>query len=151
MPWNPIAESDVLNEFSPLEQATLAGLKAVDSLPGILVNVLNAARGNISAGGNQLGPAGTIPDQLRSEVVAIARWKWVNSFPQIKSIQTAARKDAAKEAQDLLNLVASSKPDRPRVEVPETGTAIIAPAPLGGVQLAKRGKRKYTSRSMEGL
>lgn len=144
MAWNPIAEADVLNEFTPVEQATLAGLQATDSLPGILTNVVNAVRGNIVAGGNQLGPVGTIPDQLRSEVIAIARWKWLNSFPTLKSMQTATRKDAAKESQDLLNLIASNKADRPRVEIPDTGTAIVTKAPVGGVGVARPGRRLDT-------
>jgi hypothetical protein len=106
--------------------------------------VVNAARGNIVAGGNQLGPAGTIPDQLRSEVIAIARWKWLNSFPQIKSMQTAARKDAAKEAQDLLNLVASNKADRPRVEIPDGSTAIPTKSPVGAVGIVRPGQKLDT-------
>ena len=144
MSWNTIAEADVLNEFTPVEQVTLAGLQASDSLPGILTNVVNAARGNIVAGGNQLGPAGTIPDQLRSEVIAIARWKWLMAFPQIKSMQTEGRKNAAKEAQDLLNLVASNKADRPRVEIPDTGTAIATKSPVGAVGLVRPGQKLDT-------
>lgn len=140
MAWNLIAEADVLNEFTPIEQATLQGIQASDSLTGILSNVVNAARGNIVAGGNQLGPDGTVPDQLRSEIIAIARWKWLISFPVLKSMQTSVRKDAAKDAQDLLNLVASQSPSRPRVELPDAGTAVATVAPVGGVSVVRHGK-----------
>jgi len=146
MSWNTIATAEVLNEFTQAEQATLANIQGGgSSLAGILTNVVNAARGSIVAGGNQLGPDHTIPDQLRSEVIALARWKWLNSFPQMKNLQTPARKDAATEAQDLLNLVASNKADRPRVELPAGGTAIATAAPVGAVGIVRPGRWVNTS------
>lgn len=144
MSWNPLASSDVLNEFTPVEQATLNGLQgAAGNLDAIVANVINAVRGSIVAGGNQLGPVATVPDQLRSEVIAIARWKWLASFPQLKSLQTDARRIAAQDAQALVNLVSSEKADRPRIEIPAAGTAVATQAPVGAVASARPGLRVH--------
>lgn len=131
MAWSTIAADEVLQEFTPQEKAALETIQGASTqLAAILARVVNSARGNILAGGNVLdATASTIPDQLRTEIIALARWKWLTSFPQLKSLQTDARKQAADDAQALLQLIASRKPERPRVEQPD-GTS-----PVGGVTL----------------
>ena len=140
MSWQTIGTADVLNEFTAQEAATLNNIQGTtEALAGIIANVVRAIRGSVVAGGNQLGPINTVPDQLRSEVIAIARWEWLTSFPALKAMQTAARKDAATEAKDLLNLIASNQADRPRVEIPDAGTAASTVAPTGAVAVARPG------------
>ena len=66
MSWNAVSANDVLFEMTPVEQATLNGIQgSTANLTAIIDNVVNAARGQISGGGNLLGPAGTIPDQVQ--------------------------------------------------------------------------------------
>jgi hypothetical protein len=133
MAWSIIAADEVLQEFTPAERAALKNIQAdfTDvNLPAILARTVNAARGSIQAGGNTLGDANTIPDQLRGEIIAIARWKLLTAFPQMKALQTAERSRAARDATDLLQLIASQKPDRPRVEVPDGTSPITSPAIL---------------------
>jgi hypothetical protein len=97
--WNAIAEAEVLQEFIPAEQAGIkAAAGAVDQLPSILTRTVNQARGLIEAAGAALGGAGTIPDSLRPDVIAIARWRWLISISQFKSMQTAERKALYDEA-----------------------------------------------------
>jgi len=134
MPWNAITEADVIGEFTPVEQAVLKQISGSTSVANILNGVLNAARGAIVAGGNQLGPVGTIADQVREDVIAIARWKYLTSFPALKSLQTSERKAAADEAQKRLDNVSTGKP---KIEIP--ANPIGTTAPVGAVQVARPG------------
>jgi len=110
MSWNTIQADDVLAEFTPVEAATLQSIQgASDRLAGVLLNSVNQTRGSIAAGGYGLDAAGTVPDQLRSDVIAIARWRWLISFPQMKSMQTDARKAAFEDAIKRLDLVGNQK------------------------------------------
>ena len=110
MSWNTIAASDVLTEFTPQEQASLNAIQGSSgNLGSILTNVIALARGNIRAGGYTLAPGSTIPDQLRLDVIAIARWRWLASLPALKSIQTDYRKEQYTEAMKRLDMVANQK------------------------------------------
>ena len=121
MPWNNLTTAEVLEEFTPSEQATLQGIQgATGNLANILLRAIQSARGAISAGGYELGEGTTIPDQLRGEVIAIARWRWLISFPQLKSMQTAERKAANDEAVKKLDAAANQEFN---VESPSTTTA----------------------------
>jgi hypothetical protein len=127
--WRSISTNEVLAEFTPQETASLDRIQGVaTSLAGILDRAVNSAWDSIRAGGNTAGPAGTIPDQLRSQVITIARWKWLVSFPQLKMLQTDARKQAAKDAEDLLQLISSQNPDRPRVVGPDSASPLQSPS-----------------------
>ena len=136
----------MLNEFTPVEQQTLAGLQAADGLPAILATVVLAVRGSIIAGGNALDTTSpvSIPDQVRSHVIALVRWKWLISFPKLKSMQTDERKAAAKDAEDLFQLIASQNPNRPRIESPTGASPLTAPA-------IKPARRFFKRHDQEGL
>ena len=107
MSWKTITAEDVLGEFTPQEQAALQGIQgANEPLPGLLARVINAARGAIRAGGYALGDEGTVPDQLESDVVAIARWRWLIAFSQLQRFQTPERRAAHDLGQARLDAVA---------------------------------------------
>lgn len=130
MPWNTIATKDVLTEFTPAEQAVLNGIQGgTQNLAAVLAKVINKVRGQIRAGGNQVDMTSmvTVPDQLMEEVIAIARWKWLNSFPALKSFKTDDRKQAAADAEMRLKDISSQKPDRERTEFPATTDATPVP------------------------
>lgn len=128
MPWNPLTSDDVLEEFTPQEQAMLKNIQGVDTdtLTGIVQRVLQAMRGSILAGGGRLDVDGTIPDQLRGEAIDIIRWRFLISFPTLKSFQTEARKKAHDEAKDTLKEIAASKM---KVEAPATVTPQVTLSP----------------------
>lgn len=133
MPWSTIAESDVLDEFSSQEQAALTAARAgTDKLPAILTRVVNSARGSILSGGSDLDAAGTIPDQIRTEVIDIARWRLLISYPALKNLQTKERKDAHDEAKKVLKEISrrtsEQKVERPATPAPTTGSVVTAPA-----------------------
>lgn len=123
MSWAILTTDDVLGEFTPQETATLKNIQgAVERLPGILANTIAVARGSIRAGGYSLGTEGTVPDQLRLDIIAIARWRWLAAFPQMKALQTDARKAAHDDAQANLKDVSNQKLN---VEAPDADTTNV--------------------------
>jgi len=86
--WSSIASAEVLAQFTPAERAVLNNIQAINptattTMDGILASAVATARGCIAAGGNPLDLAGTIPDQIRQDVISIARWRWLTSFPHL--------------------------------------------------------------------
>ena len=119
MGWKTITAEDVLSEFTPQEQAVLAGLQgANEALPGIVGRVINAVRGAIRAGGYALGEDGAIPDQFESDVISMARWRWLVAFPQLQRLQTPERQAAHDQSVARLDTVARQ---RVSVEPPAPG------------------------------
>lgn len=108
MPWSTVTESEVLQELSPSENTALENVHiSGGTLAGILSRAINAARGAVLSGGGTLGAAGTVPDSLKSDVIAIARWRFLTSISQLKALQTEERKDLYRDAEEKLKLVAS--------------------------------------------
>lgn len=129
--WNQITDDDVLIEFTPAEKAMLNNIQGgAGNLPKILSKVIGKVRGSIKAGGNQLDMTSdaTIPDQLSDETIAIARWRWLSSFPALKSLKTDERKKANDDAMALLERISSQAADRPRVELPPQPDTTDAPS-----------------------
>ena len=109
MPWNTLAASDVTVEISPDEVTalnTIEGSNAV--LAAILVTVLAGLQAQILVGGNQIGPAGTIPDQIRGEAIAIARWRWFCSLPKT-DLQSESRKAQYYSAMERMSTIMQGK------------------------------------------
>jgi hypothetical protein len=151
MAWKEIKTQDVLNEFTPAEQAVLENIQGnAGNLAAILTKVIGKVRGSIKAGGNQLDftTDQTIPDQLADETIAIARWRWLSSFPALKALKTEERKKANDDALALLERISSQATDRPRVELPAVTDA--TPAPIIGTSVEKP-CRQMTRRDQEGL
>ena len=152
MAWNNITAADVTDDLTPTELAVLNNIAgATDGVALALQKVVAKVRGQIKAGGNQVDQTSpnSIPDQLAEEVIAITRMKWLNSFPGLKTMKTPERVQAAKDAEALLKEISSNKPDRQRVELPVI--VDTSAAPVGGVQVASRSRRRYTGRSLEGI
>jgi len=149
--WNTIATSDVLNEFTPAEQAALQGIQgATTELAAVLGRVVAKMRSQIKAGGNQLDMTGpTIPDGLQEEAVAIARWRWLNSFPAMTALKTKERKDAYEQASAMMKEISSNEPNRPRTELP--AIADTTTAPVDGIQVASKQRRQADARKLRGL
>ena len=131
MPWSTISDAEVLNQFTAAEQAQLNNNQGTGgNLAAILAQVVNAARGAILAGGNQLDAAGSIPDQVRPDVIAIARWNWLKSFPQLKAMQTDNRRKAAESAQERLAAITTGQPkiEAPVSPIATTGSLVTMPS-----------------------
>ncbi len=106
MAWNVLTSQDVLDEMSPGEVATIKAIQeAADLLPRFVQRAVNECRGAIAAGSYPLGPDATVPDGLHSDVIAIARWRWLISLPQLSKMQTKEREQAFKDAQAKLKQI----------------------------------------------
>lgn len=82
MPWNTLATADIEAEILPDEVTalqTIAGSSTI--LATILTTVLAELQAQILVGGNQIGAAGTIPDQIRGDAIAIAAGVGSLHFP----------------------------------------------------------------------
>jgi hypothetical protein len=137
MSWQSITAADVLTEWNTKEPALVKNQQAAtDNLPAILTRIVNACRGAVRAGGGQIGPDGTIPDQLREEVITIARWRLLLSLPEVNdSMLGKARKDDYTAAQQTLRDVAEGKL---KIEVPDT--ALPTPGPGNAVSIPRPGR-----------
>ena len=150
MSWSAITADEILEQLTPVETATLNNIQsATDQLDKILGRTVRAARGSIAAGGNPLGSDGTIPDQVRNDVIALARWTWLCSFPALKSMQTDGRKAAATDAQARLDAIANGKT---KVELPSSGDVSTVPTQRAkfGTRGVDQPARKFNDTTQDG-
>ena len=137
--WRPIANADVLEEFTPIEQQVLNNIQGgTNNLAKIISDVVGEAYGAIIAGGNQVDAGGAnVPDQLRQGIIAACVWNWVKSIGQAKTMQTDARRQAAKDAQARLDQVSVGKI---KIEIP-ANPSTTARAPVGAATTVRPGIR----------
>lgn len=110
MSWTTVTADHVMEEFTPAERSALTRIQdATDNLSAILTRVVSMARGNIAAGRNTLGDAGTVPPQLTLDIIAIARWRWLTAIPQARAMQTEERKQAYTDAMRRLDEIAKGE------------------------------------------
>src|SRR6185369_15121124 len=109
MAWVVLSADEVLEELSPAEVTTLKGIQgATDMVPALVTRAIAECRGAIAAGNYPVDSiAGTIPDGLKSDVIALARWRWLIAFPQLKALQTSERKDAYNDARKKLEAISN--------------------------------------------
>jgi hypothetical protein len=140
MSWSTLTVAQVLAEggFSAPEKTALdaqAGASA-GTLADTLTNVIQTVRGVVTATGATAGAAGTVPDSLRMDIVALVRWRWLIAFPSLRALQTEERKQAAERAEERLDEVAAG--DR-AVEAADPATqSTVAGCAGGQVRLPMR-------------
>ena len=105
MSWRTLSTDEVVEEFNDRELQSLNAIKGREALGGILERVVARVRGAVYAGGTRLGEAGTIPDALASDAVAIARWRFLISVARNEGLQTKERKEAHDAAEERLRRV----------------------------------------------
>jgi hypothetical protein len=148
MPWNNITTDDLMSQFNAQERSVLANLQGgADSLAPILANTVLKVRGACVAGGSQVGPNGTVPDQLKIETIGLTLWFWLNSFVKIPALQTDGRKRNYTDAQAALAQVSRGEI---KIEIPLNGTALSNPAPVNAAATVRRGRRVH-ERDYDGL
>lgn len=139
MPWNTLATIDVTAEILPDEVTLLNTIQGASTiLAAILANVVAEVQASILTGGNQIGPAGTVPDQIREDSIALARWRWFTSLP-MTDLQSDARRQQYREAQARLQGIREGKE---KVEIPEAAQNVTGPS--FRAQLIRRGHRVET-------
>jgi hypothetical protein len=151
MPWNTIAITDVTDELSPQELAAFNTLQNQSTTQNnILARVVNEVRGSIRAGGNEMDAEGTIPDQLRNDVIDICLWRFIKKFPALKALASDARRDAYAAAKQKLTDL-SRKDSQYRIELPNAATAESTPAPVNASAQISGVRRQLTRKETKGL
>ena len=113
MAWITLTETHLGERLAAAELAALqtAAVGAYgNTVPDVLDSVVAEVRGRVAANGrNQLGAAGTIPEELKAAALAIARWRILSRLPGVKSLQDEARRSEYADALSLLAAVADGK------------------------------------------
>jgi predicted NBD/HSP70 family sugar kinase len=137
MSWTAITSAEVLQEWNTKEPLAIkAQQAAADNLPAILARVVNKVRDSVLAGGGRVDQAGTIPDQLREEVIAIARWNLLLSLPEVSEpLLGKARRSAYDDAMKRIDLVSKGEI---KIAVPANPLSVSAPGHAVSVPRAGR-------------
>lgn len=150
MAWVEITEADVRAKLSDAEiaryrqQTTAAG--RVDTLPALIAEVVNEARGYVGASGRYvLGQGTTIPSKLVGACVAIIRYRFLNAMPG----QTVSedRKTEYEDAKELLSSsVATGKfgLEEPMVATSEGPVSALGPS-------MRSRSREFTRTNQDGV
>ena len=108
--WITLQPDDLASRLAAAEYAALqtAAVGAYgNTIPNVLNDVIAEVRGRVAAcKSNQLGPEGTIPEELKATALAIARWRCLSRLPGMKSMQDEARRVEYSDALALLADVA---------------------------------------------
>lgn len=110
MAWITLSESDLGERLAAAEltalQSAATGTHG-NTVPDVMTSVVAEVRGRVAANKqNLLGAAGTIPEELRSAALAIARWRALSRLPGVRSLQDDARRQEYTDALALLAAVA---------------------------------------------
>lgn len=113
MSWITITEADLGERLAAAEltalQTAATGTHG-NTVPDMLASVIAEVRGRVAANkANRLGASGTIPEELRSAALAIARWRALNRLPGVKMLQDDARRLEYTDAVAMLASVADGK------------------------------------------
>ena len=113
MAWITLTEANLGERLAGAELAALqtaATGSAGNTVPHVLESVVAEVRGRVAAySRNKLGPAGTIPEELKASALAITRWRILSRLPGMKSLQDEARRAEYADALSLLSAVADGK------------------------------------------
>jgi hypothetical protein len=123
--WNPLAPTDITAEILPDEVTLLNTIQGSSSiLSAILSTVTAEIQAGILVGGNQIGQPGTVPDQIRSDAIALARWKWFCSLPKT-DLQSDFRRAQYDEAVKRMEKIRAGKE---KVEFPAQPQSVTGPS-----------------------
>jgi hypothetical protein len=98
--------------------------RSTSTLAGILANVIAEVQASILVGGNQIGQSGTVPDQIREDVIALVRWKWFASLPKT-DLQSDLRRQQYDEAVKRLGNIRNGSE---KVEIPTDPQNVSGPS-----------------------
>jgi hypothetical protein len=139
MAWNTLTTADITAEILPDEVNalnTVQGSAAI--LTALLSTVTAEVQAQILVGGNQIGPAGTVPDQIRSDAIALVRWKWFCSLPKT-DLQSDFRQAQYEEA---IKRMKEIREGREKVEIPAQTQGVSGPS--FRMEAVRRGHRLGT-------
>lgn len=117
MSWLAISPDDVVSRLTETERlqcdtADVSGTTLTLRLPTIITYTTQYIRGKIAVFPNtrgNMGPAGTIPDELYLSALNIIRWELLNAMPNIGRLEDDPRKGDYEQA--LKDIEAAGKGD----------------------------------------
>jgi phage gp36-like protein len=111
MPWIALTEAHLLEALTSLELSSLRTVQLAegqaDPLPDVLARATSEVQGYVGVR-YQVGQAGTVPDQLLSSAIAIARWRLIGRLPA-RQLATDSRRKDYEDAMEQLRDVAAGK------------------------------------------
>lgn len=111
MPWITLTEAHLLEALTATELSSLRTLQLAagqtDPLPDVLARATAEVQGYVGTR-YPVGQAGTVPDQLLSSAIAIARWRLIGRLPA-KILATENRRKEYEDAIAQLRDVAAGK------------------------------------------
>ena len=107
--WRAVAVADVKLRFQPFELATWQAIETANAegsnpdqnIQAQLTAAVQAFVGAMAAADYPVNQDGTVPDQLRQDILSYAAWQWVLSFPgqrATEEFKTDPRKRAYDDA-----------------------------------------------------
>jgi hypothetical protein len=137
-------------EWSALSRAALqAGQDGETMASDVITTQVNRIRGRVAARPeNQLGAAGTIPDELHSAFLALWVYEFITRLPGMKSLLDDRRVDAQKSAESELRDVSNGKI---RIVPPITAAAPAEQAAVATISVVKSTTRRATRANTSGL
>jgi hypothetical protein len=125
MSWNTLATTDITAEILPDEVTMLNTIQGGSSILATILSTVTAEiLAGILVGGNQIGQAGTVPDQIRSDAIALVRWKWFCSLPKT-DLQSDFRRAQYDEAVKRMEKI---RQGREKVEIPASPQNVTGPS-----------------------
>jgi len=104
MAWRPLTTADY--KFAPAELAALNAVAGASTgLTASIGVVVREWVGAMAAAGNEVNTDGTVPDQLRRHIIALAVWNWLRDFPKFSFAKTPERQKAAEEADRIYETI----------------------------------------------
>lgn len=102
MSWRQLTAANIQGRMTASEQSLLkAAAGGALKLNERLQDAVQQFIGAMSAAGYPVLKDGSVPDQIRNHVMAMAVWEWLKDFPQLKMFQTDQRKNAAADAEKV--------------------------------------------------
>jgi hypothetical protein len=110
MPWRVLTSNDVVlgARLTPAEVAALnSAQNSTAGLNNSLDLTVKKFIGAVSAAGYPVNNDGSVPDQLRGDIIAQTVWHWLTGFPKLPQFKTDERKAADAAAQRIFERVCS--------------------------------------------
>lgn len=111
MPWIELEEAHLLEALAASELTALRSQQTAtdqaDPVPEILLRTAGEIQGYVGTR-HSVGQAGTVPDQLLSTAIAIARWRLLGRLP-VRTLATESRRQEYDDAIAQLRDVAAGK------------------------------------------
>jgi hypothetical protein len=123
--WNTLATTDITAEILPDEVTALNTIQGSTTiLSTILSTMVAEIQAQILVGGNQIDQPGKVPDQIRSDAIALVRWKWFCSLPKT-DLQSDFRRAQYDEAVKRMTKIREGKE---KVEIPAQPQSVTGPS-----------------------